>query len=75
MTTLKGITLNYRNTKRNNYMSLTDISQDLTTETLIKVLDNQKTLKSQMVIMSEIETRNELSDDEYFNLLENCNGI
>ena len=75
MKTLNGITLKYKGVKRNNYMSLSDISQDLTTDSLIYVLKTQKTLKSQMVIMKEIEKRCELSDDLYFDLLEGCNGI
>jgi hypothetical protein len=75
MKTLNGIALEYKNTKRNNYMSLTDLAQDLTTETLIKVLENENKLSKQMTIMSEIDKRNELSDDKYFELLEKCNGI
>ena len=75
MKALNGITLKYKGVKRDNYMSLSDISQDLTTDSLIDVLKTQKTLKGQMVIMKEIEKRCELSDDLYFDLLEGCNGI
>ena len=75
MKTYNGITLEYRNSKRNNYMSLSDLVQDLTTETLIKVLPTLKKLKNQMVIMKEVEKRNELNEDYFFELLETCNGI
>ncbi len=75
MKTHNGITLEYINSKRNNYMSLSDLVQDLTTETLIKVLPTLKKLKNQMVIMKEVEKRNELNEDYFFELLETCNGI
>lgn len=75
MTTYNGIILEYRNSKRNNYMSLSDLVQDLTTETLTNVLPTLKKLKNQMIIMKEIEKRNELNEDYFFELLETCNGI
>lgn len=68
-------TLEYRNSKRNNYMSLFDLVQDLTTESLIKILPTLKKLNKQMVIMKEIEKRNEVDQDYFFELLETCNGI
>ena len=75
MKTYNGITLEYRYSKRNNYMSLSDLVQDITTETLIKVLFTLKKLKNQMVIMKEVEKRNELNQDYFYELLETCNGI
>lgn len=74
MKTYNGITLEYTNSKRNNYMSLTDLVQDLATESLIKVLSTLKEFKNQMVIMKEIELRNELDEDYFFELMETCNG-
>jgi|TARA_R110000765_G_scaffold41244_2_gene87906 hypothetical protein len=61
-------------TKRTNYMSLTDKVQDLTNESLINLLPTVKTLKDQMIIMSQLEV-NEICEDLYFDLLETCNGI
>lgn len=75
MKTYNGIILQYRNAKRDKYMSLSDLVQDLTTETLIKILSTLEQFKKQMVIMHELEERNELNDDYYFELLESCNGI
>lgn len=56
-------------------MSLFDLVQDLTTESLIKILPTLKKLNKQMVIMKEIEKRNEVDQDYFFELLETCNGI
>ena len=75
MKTYNGITLEYRNSKRNNYMSLSHLVQDLKTKSLTKVLPTLKKLTNQMVIMKEIENRNELNEDYFFELLETCNGI
>ncbi len=75
MKTYNGIILQYRNAKRDKYMSLSDLVQDLTTETLIKILSTLEQFKKQMVIMYELEERNELNDDYYFELLESCDGI
>ena len=75
MKTYNGINLEYINSKRDNYMSLSDLSQDLTIESLIKLLPTFKAFEYQMVIMKEIENRNELNDNDYFDLLETCNGI
>ena len=65
----------YTTSKRPNYLSFSDKAQDLTKESLISILKTAKKLSRQMVIMKELENRNVLSDDEYFALLENCNGI
>ena len=75
MKNLNGTQLEYKNSKRDNYMSLTDLVQDLTTNSLIKILPTIEKLKKQLIVMSEIEKRNELSDEDYFELLETCNGI
>jgi len=75
MKTYNGITLEYRNSKRNNYMSLSDLVQDLTTGSLTKVLPTLKKLTNQMIIMKEIEKRDELNENYFFELLETCNGI
>jgi hypothetical protein len=76
MITFKGIELQYRNTQRDNYMSLFDAVKDLTTHCLIDVLKACDKFKDQMTICTEIEKRNELKGSEIDNLLENyCNGI
>ena len=75
MKTLNGINLEYRNERRNNYMSLSDLIKDLTTETLVNLLPTLDKFKKQMAVMCELETRNELKDDYYYELLESCNGI
>ena len=75
MKTFNNITLKFKTTGRDNYMSLSDLLQDVTTENLIELLPSVKKLSQQMDIMNEIEIRNELSDDQYFSLLETCNGI
>lgn len=75
MTRINGIKLEYNTSKRNNYMSFGDLIQDLTTGCLIDILPTIKEFKKQMLLMGEVEERNELSDDRYFELLETCNGI
>ena len=75
MKTYNGVNLEYTNSKRNNYMSLSDLSQDLTTKSLINVLSTLKKSTDQMIIMKEIEKRNELNENYFFELLETCNGI
>lgn len=65
--------MTYKNTKRTNYMSLTDKVQDLTNESLIEMLKTLVTLKDQMIVMNQLEV-NEINEDLYFDLLETCNG-
>lgn len=74
METFNGKNLKFKNESRKNYMSIPDLLKDLTTECLIELLPTFETLKNQMFVMSEIEKRNELEDDLYFELLETCNG-
>ena len=75
MKTLNSKQLEYKTEKRNNYMSFGDLIQDLTTKCLINILPTIKEFNKQMLLMGELEGRNELSDDVYFELLETCNGI
>ena len=78
MKTLNGITLKFDNKEpRNNYMSLPDLFQDLTTECLINLLGNIKELKNQMWIIRELESKrlDEIGEEKLFELLENCNGF
>lgn len=75
MKNYRGVNLKFKNESRKNYMSLPDLFQDLTTDCLIKLLPVFRSLKNQMYVMKEIEQRNELEDDLYFELLETCNGI
>lgn len=65
----------YRNTPRTNYMSFPDQCQDLTNEYLIKLVTQKKRLKDQMTIMREIEKRDFMDDEKFYELLEKCNGI
>ena len=74
MTNYQGVNLEYINPKRNNYMSLSDLVQDLTTKSLIKILPTLTHFHNQMVIMREIELRNELNEDYFYELMETCNG-
>lgn len=75
MKTFNNITLQYTETKRDSYMSLGDLAQDLTTQSLIEVLPTLKKLNDQMTVMGHIEKRDELTQDDFFQLLEKCNGI
>lgn len=76
MNYFKGIKLNFKGQKRDNYMSPSDLYQDLTTETLIHILPTLETLESQITLMTELESRiDEIGDEKYFELLETCNGI
>ena len=74
MTNYQGVNLEYTNSKRNNYMSLSDLVQDLKTKSLIEILPTTTHFHNQMVIMREIELRNELNEDYFYELLETCNG-
>lgn len=78
MNYLKGIKLDYINNKRDNYMSLSDICTDLSTDCLINLLSKLDKLNRQLDVMRELEFRmehrNEITEDKYFELLETCNG-
>ena len=56
-------------------MSFPDQCQDLTNEYLIKLVTQKKRLKDQMTIMREIEKRDFMDDEKFYELLEKCNGI
>jgi len=75
MNYLKGIKLEYINSKRDNYMSLSDLCTDLSTDCLINLLSKLDKLDRQLDVMKEIEKRNEIAEDKYFELLESCNGF
>ena len=64
----------YKNEKR-KYLSFSDQVQDLTTEYLIYMIPITILFKNQMIIIKEIENRNELEYVKICNLLESCNGI
>ena len=74
MKSYNGITLEFKAEKRNSYLSFGDLIQDLTTENLIKILPVVLKFNDQMKVMTEIEKRNELNENQYFDLLETCNG-
>ena len=68
----------FKTTPRTNYLSLNDKVQDLTTEYLISLIKKFNKLTDQLVVMKELEKRidtNEISEDLYFDTLENCTGI
>lgn len=65
----------FRHEKRSNYMSLSDLFQDLKTESLVNQLPKLTKFRDQMTLMKELEKRNDISQDKYFELLEKCNGI
>ena len=73
MKTFKGLALKFRTEKR-KYLSFADCIQDLTTDCLVSIISKLEKLNNQMLVMKELEQRNELSEDAYFDLLETCNG-
>jgi hypothetical protein len=73
MKTFNGLALKFRTEKR-QYLSFADCIQDLTTDCLVSIVSKLEKLNNQMLVMKELEQRNELSDDAYFDLLETCNG-
>ena len=75
MTHYNNIKLEYKNEARKNYMSLSDLLQDLTTDSIIKILPTLNSLKCQMSVMKELDNRNDIKEDYYFELLETCNGL
>ena len=75
MNNYNGIKLNFiAFQKRDNYMSLSDLVKDLKTECLIKILKTLTQFKNQMIVIKELEIRNELDEDYFYELLESCNG-
>ena len=60
-------------------MSLSDLCIDLSTDCLISLLSRLDKLNRQLDVMRELEFRmehrNEITEDKYFELLENCNGF
>ena len=56
-------------------MSLSDLCTDLSTDCLINLLSKLDKLDRQLDVMKEIEKRNEIAEDKYFELLESCNGF
>jgi hypothetical protein len=76
MKNLNNVRLSYKREMRDNYMSFSDMAQDLTTKSLLELLPTLDTLKQQMVIMENLEKRgyHESNENEYFELLESCNG-
>ena len=75
MKTYNNITLKYRNSERSNYMGLSDLAKDLETETLIEVLPTIEKFNQQMLLVTEIDSRKEISQMDLCELLESCNGI
>jgi hypothetical protein len=67
----------FKTKPRSNYMSLADKAQDLTTNYLINLIQNLEKLTDQLTIMRELEKRlnlGELTEDVFYNTLEQCNG-
>jgi len=65
----------FKDLPRTNYMSLADQAQDLTTEYLIQEVIKTDLFKVAKAFLSELESRigSELSEDEYFDILDKCN--
>lgn len=65
----------FKNSPRANYMSLFDQAQDLTTEYLIQQVIKTDLVKVAKAFLSELESRigSELTEDEYFDVLNKCN--
>jgi len=65
----------FRVSPRTNYMSLTDMAQDLTTEYLINKVVNSDSIKECRDLLSELEGRidSDLTEDQYFDVLDKCN--
>jgi len=67
----------FKTKPRNNYMSLSDKAQDLTTDYLINLVSSLKKLTDQLTIIRELEKRfnlGQLTEDVFYNTLEKCNG-
>ena len=65
----------FKDLPRANYMSLADQAQDLTTEYLIQEVIKTDLFKVAKAFLSELDSRigSELSEDEYFDILDKCN--
>ncbi len=65
----------FKESPRENYMSLEDQAQDLTTEYLIKEVVKTDLVKVAKAFLCELESRidSELTEDEYFDVLDKCN--
>jgi hypothetical protein len=65
----------FKESPRENYMSLYDQAQDLTTGYLIQEVIKTDLVKVAKAFLSELDSRigSELTEDEYFNILDKCN--
>lgn len=65
----------FKESPRQNYMSLQDQAQDLTTEYLIQEVIKTDLFKVAKAFLSELEVRidSDLSEEEYFDILDKCN--
>ena len=65
----------FKNSPRANYLSLFDQAQDLTTEYLIQEVTNTNSCKVANAFLSELEYRIgiDISENEYFDILNKCN--
>jgi len=65
----------FKESPRENYMSLYDQAQDLTTEYLIQEVIKTDLVKVAKAFLYELESRigSELTEDEYFNILDKSN--
>lgn len=65
----------FKESPRQNYMSLQDQAQDLTTEYLIQEVIKTDLFKVAKAFLCELEDRigSELTEDEYFDILDKCN--
>lgn len=65
----------FKESPRQNYMSLQDQAQDLTTEYLIQEVIKTDSVKVAKAFLYELAIRidSELTEDEYFDILDKCN--
>ena len=65
----------FRVSPRSNYMSLSDKAHDLSTKYLISQVVKTDKIKIAKCFLSELESRidSELTEDEYFDVLDKCN--
>ena len=74
MTTFNNIKLAFNSNKTSrDYLSFSDMCNELTAACLIEILPTLTKMKDQMKVMGALE--NQIEDEQYFDLLETCNGI
>ncbi len=67
----------FRVKPRTKYLSLSDMAQDLKTDYMISKVIVSKSIKECKSFLSELESRidTDLTEDEYFDILDKCNPV